>query len=237
MYRILFVMSLLVGVGVLSGCASIVSDTDSTTYIETTPEKCHCTLHGQDFKRVVNTPDSVHLPSEAAPIIISCEAEGYRTNSTELDTEVDGWIFGNIIFGGIIGAVVDASRGAGMEYPDKITLQLDPIYFETAEKRDAYYDQRETVVRKLYDDRIGKVERRYRDKENADRRARLVEKLEDARDEELRRLGEDRRTSVVGTADPVQPAPQAGTVAPPQPAGQAAEDDQLPGSANTASYP
>jgi PBP1b-binding outer membrane lipoprotein LpoB len=40
---------------VLPGCASIVSDNNSGTYIETDPEKARCELHGQDFKRVVDT--------------------------------------------------------------------------------------------------------------------------------------------------------------------------------------
>mgnify|MGYP001010576331 FL=1 len=95
-----------------AGCASVVSKTDSTTYLETDPEKARCVLHGQDFKRVVTTPDSIQLPSAAAPITVACEAEGYKTATAVLDTKSDGWIWGNILLGGVIGAVVDGARGA-----------------------------------------------------------------------------------------------------------------------------
>ena len=51
-------VSVLLAVGLLAACASIVSDNKSTTYIET-------------------DPDSVHLPADAAPIT------GAKTNTGE----------------------------------------------------------------------------------------------------------------------------------------------------------
>jgi len=54
---------------VLSGCASIVSESESTTYIETDPETARCELHGQDFKRVVTTPTSIHLPADEVAFV------------------------------------------------------------------------------------------------------------------------------------------------------------------------
>lgn len=138
---------LLASASMLSACASIVSDNDSTTYFQTDPvEKARCELHGQDFTRVINTPDSINLPSDAAPITVACSAPGYRTTTKELDTELDGWIFGNLIFGGIVGGVVDIARGAGQKYPPQITVILDPESFESASGRDAHYAKRSKEV-------------------------------------------------------------------------------------------
>lgn len=135
----------------LCGCASIVSDNKSVTYLETTPEACKCELHGQDFTRVVTTPDSISLPSEAAPLTIACTAPGYKRTTATLDTAADGWIWGNIIFGGIVGGVVDAARGAGFKYPAKFSLMLEPESFPTVQDRDAWYDKRKAGIEAAYD--------------------------------------------------------------------------------------
>ncbi len=130
----------------LPGCASIVSDNNSGTYIETDPEKARCELHGQDFTRVVETPNSVMLPSSAAPVTIACKAEGFKNTTAVLDTKLDGWIFGNLLFGGIIGVAVDAARGAGQKFPPRFSLVLEPERFNSLTDRDLYYDGRRKAV-------------------------------------------------------------------------------------------
>lgn len=97
---------------VLSACASIVSDNDTTTHLQTEPEVARCELRGKNLDRVVHTPHSVNLPASAAPITVARKADGYRTATAELDTSTDGWIFGNVLFGGVVGTAVDAVRGA-----------------------------------------------------------------------------------------------------------------------------
>ncbi len=130
----------------LANCASVVSDNDSATYVETVPEKARCELHGQDFTRVINTPNSIQLPSSAAPITVACAAEGHKNTTASLDTSMDGWILGNLIFGGIIGVAIDAARGAGMKYPPRVTVVLEPEAFPTASARDLWYDSRRKQI-------------------------------------------------------------------------------------------
>jgi hypothetical protein len=172
-----------------------VSKTDSTTYIETNPEKARCVLHGQDFKRVVNTPDSIALPAGAAPITVSCAADGYRPATAVLDTKIDGWIFGNIIFGGLIGLAMDAARGAGFKYPPKFSIVLEPEEFKSLAERDAWYDARLAETRTRWDAAIKKAldgcPSNNEDKSTCERRAAAAEKN---RDEELAEL-EARRSS------------------------------------------
>ncbi|MBF0269945.1 MAG: hypothetical protein HQL44_15275 [Alphaproteobacteria bacterium] len=138
----------------LPGCASIVSDNNSGTYIETDPEKARCELHGQDFTRVVETPNSVMLPSSAAPVTIACKANGYKNTTAVLDTKLDGWIFGNLLFGGIIGVAVDAARGAGQKFPPRFSLVLEPERFSSLGERDQYYDGR----RKATEDKWARIQ-------------------------------------------------------------------------------
>lgn len=136
---------------VLANCASIVSDNDSSTYIETVPETARCELHGQDFTRVVNTPSSIQLPSSAAPITVACKADGHLNTTATLDTSMDGWILGNIVFGGVVGFVVDAARGAGMKFPPRVTVLLEPESFPDAVARDRWYDERKRQTIEKWD--------------------------------------------------------------------------------------
>ncbi|CCQ73432.1 hypothetical protein [Magnetospira sp. QH-2] len=109
------------------GCASIVSDNDSTTYIRSKPAQAACDLSGHNFQRSIVTPSSVTMPANAAPVTIACQADGYQMTTAQLDTSMDGWIFGNLIFGGIIGAAIDLGRGAGQIYPTEFDVALHEV--------------------------------------------------------------------------------------------------------------
>ena len=130
----------------LSGCASIVSDNDWNTYLQTDPEKARCQLNGRDFNRTVDTPSNITLPSSAAPLTVTCQADGYKQETQTLDTSIDGWIFGNVLIGGLIGVAVDAVRDAGEKYPPQMTVVLEPNSFPTAEVRDAWYERRRRLL-------------------------------------------------------------------------------------------
>lgn len=186
------------GLASLSACASIVSDNDSTTYISTEPEEARCELHGQDFKRVVNTPTSITLPADAAPITVACNAEGFQTTTAELDTSMDGWIVGNIIFGGLIGFAIDAARGAGQKFPPQIALVLDPESFDSNADLEAWYTRRRAELEKKWSRAMDEAKSRC-----ARGQAELCNKrqanLEKARDEELEALERKRDNAQVGS--------------------------------------
>jgi len=190
-------VALILAAPMFVGCASIVSDDDSTTYIETDPEKARCELHGQDFRRVVETPDSVHLPSEAAPITVACKADGYRETAEVLDTSMDGWIIGNIIFGGIIGAAVDAARGAGQKFPPRFMVVLEPSSFSTATERDDWYDRRRRLLEDRWKKAISQVEAQCSDDAIDDACERQVKELQVKRDAELEKLESRRGRALV----------------------------------------
>ncbi len=177
----------LMGVG---GCASVVSDDESTTYIGTNPENARCELHGQDFTRVVNTPASLHLPANSAPMTIACRAEGYFLTTEELDTEADGWILGNLLFGGIIGIAIDAASGAGQKFPPQISIVLQPSEFTSEQARDEWFAARRTAINNTWDSAVEALEKQC----NENNRTRpencpqLMEKALSSRQRELAEL-------------------------------------------------
>ncbi len=163
-------------------------------YIETDPEQARCELHGQDFVRVVNTPDSLHLPAKAAPITIACEAENYRLTTQSLNTKMDGWIFGNIIFGGVVGAVIDASRGAGQKYPPHVMVFLEPDAFVSEKARDEWYRQRKAALEEEWDRKIDIITTKCPpDADCSDR----LDKAQEAKEQSLIELEEIRARSEI----------------------------------------
>ncbi|MCG8508852.1 MAG: hypothetical protein MI741_06445, partial [Rhodospirillales bacterium] len=206
----------------VTGCASIVSDNESNTYIQTDPEEARCELHGQDFKRVVNTPGSVQLPAAAAPVTIACEAPGFQATTESLDTEMDGWILGNIIFGGVVGVVVDAATGAGEKFPPRVMIFLEPEAFVSEQDRNEWYDRRRTALEEEWQKKIQIVRTRCSQDTGCDGK---IARIEKARDEKLAELEERRlraRISAAGTPTPaedvaksVAPPPEIATAVPP----------------------
>ena len=186
---------------VLAGaCASIVSDNDSTTYIATEPQNARCELQGNKFKRVVDTPANISLPADAAPISVICEAEGFRQTSKDMDTSADGWIVGNILFGGIVGIAIDAARGAGQKYPEEFTVVLEPGSFESLGARDAWYDARRQEINEEWDE----VTRTIDNECNRNMKELCTKKKADAekvRAQELEALEQRRKTAVVSIPD------------------------------------
>ncbi|MDA1343699.1 MAG: hypothetical protein O2966_07555 [Proteobacteria bacterium] len=56
---------------------------------------------------------------------LSFKKEGFQEKIATLDTEVNGWYFGNILFGGIIGMlIVDPSTGAMFKLPESFGADL-----------------------------------------------------------------------------------------------------------------
>lgn len=121
-----------VALGGLAACASLVSPSETTVQLRTTPEQAQCELKGRGgFAMSVATPAAVNLPSSATPVTVTCTAPGFRPTVNTLSATANGWIWGNSAFivatGGValLGAIVDESRGAGRSYRTDAAFDLD----------------------------------------------------------------------------------------------------------------
>ena len=153
---------LLFGAGLTaSSCASIVSDAETVTQISTQPEGARCELYGRHgYERIVTTPGAVTLHAKSAPITVVCRREGYKVGSAELRTTTDGWVLGNILFGGLIGMAVDSTSGAGKDYQEQLTIVLVPEKFESLEELNGWYDDRHRIIETEWEATISQMESR-----------------------------------------------------------------------------
>jgi len=102
-----------------AGCASIVSKSDWPVTFNSAPEGA--TIKVTDANGAVvfkgTTPTTVTLQADngffsKARYIVESEQNG-KTSTMTINAQVNGWYFGNLLFGGIIGMlIVDPATGA-----------------------------------------------------------------------------------------------------------------------------
>lgn len=111
----------------LTGCASIVSGTNQSVSIETNPtNNATCSLTNDKGKWFVsNTPGSVTVNRSYQDLVIECQKKGYQSGASKVKSTTKPMAFGNVIFGGVIGAGVDAASGAAYDYPTNIHISMN----------------------------------------------------------------------------------------------------------------
>lgn len=171
-----------------SGCASI-SSKKTQTLVETIPDKAECNLVGENYKQFITTPSTLDIPAKSAPVTIICTKEGYFQATEQIDTKMDGFILGNILMGGLIGAAIDAGTGAGKQYPEKVVLVLNKRDFFSQEEMDAWYGNRDKEINAQADREIQAIDVGCpdNDREICARKVKKVNELRETRLLELKK--------------------------------------------------
>jgi hypothetical protein len=131
----------LAGVIPLAACATVVSGTSQTLFVETprvTGAACRLSDSQQGTWYLPSTPGSVTVRKGYGPLHIVCEKDGYETTIVSGDEEFAPATLGNIVLGGAIGIFVDAASGAAQRYPDKVVVWMKPLRFTSPEEGTAW---------------------------------------------------------------------------------------------------
>ena len=105
----------------LTSCATIMHGTGQSVGISSNPSEAGIYVDGQYFGR---TPMFVRLTRKDNHIV-RIELAGYKPFETTLTRQMSGWVFGNVIFGGLIGVAVDAiSGGIYRLTPEQVHAQM-----------------------------------------------------------------------------------------------------------------
>lgn len=117
MRRLLSIFSLVF----LPGCASIMHGTSQDVGLSSTPTNAKVFVDNQPFG---NTPMVAKL-SRKDNHIVRMNLDGYQPFEATLTKSVSGWVWGNIVFGGLIGLAVDAVSGGLYNLtPEQIAGQM-----------------------------------------------------------------------------------------------------------------
>lgn len=130
--KAVFVLAL-VALPMFTGCASIVNGPTQNINIAThdsktlEPISANCTVSNAEGSTTVVTPSSVSVNRDSSPLSVSCVEGGYSDRTETFDSRMSGWMFGNILFGGLVGIAVDAISGSAMEYLDNLKVFMNPV--------------------------------------------------------------------------------------------------------------
>jgi len=113
----------------LSGCASIVSGSHQDISINTSPEGAKCAVYrdGVQVGYVNSTPGIVSVSRRSSDIWVGCVKDNYDFSNAKNSSDFNGWVIGNLGFGGLIGLVVDMSTGASHAYDRDVNMTLPTL--------------------------------------------------------------------------------------------------------------
>ena len=115
----------------LTGCASITGSKTQSVSIQTSADSqaldgANCTLSNDEGRWLVTSPGTVGVHKSTADLSIACIVRnGFGGNAVAVSKANLG-VWGNILFGGIPGYVIDRYTGAGFNYPATIRVPLAP---------------------------------------------------------------------------------------------------------------
>ena len=108
-------------IAILTGCATIMHGTSQDIGLQSSPTNAKVLVDGLPMG---NTPVVAKL-SRKDNHIVKMNLDGYQPFEATLTRSTSGWVWGNIVFGGLIGLAVDAMSGGLYNLsPNQISGQL-----------------------------------------------------------------------------------------------------------------
>ena len=118
----------------LTGCASIFSEQTYPVQITSEPSRATVEIRDEDGNVVYNgtTPATVKLASSAGYFdgeryTVIYRKPGYDDEQFVIESGVDGWYWGNLLLGGLLGMlIIDPATGAMFDLPSKAGATMKP---------------------------------------------------------------------------------------------------------------
>ncbi len=128
-----------------TGCASIVNGTNQPVSVETKHQGdavagANCKLANNKGTWFVKTPGSVTVHRSAEDLSVTCEKDGLDPGMASVPSSTKPMAFGNILFGGPIGAGIDVANGSAFDYPGLIQVEMEQGTAATEEAKPAAKD-------------------------------------------------------------------------------------------------
>lgn len=113
----------------LPGCASIIEGSSQNLNLATVPNvPSQCTLTNERGSWQVNAPGRVTLDRSVSDLNVECVANGFSGDTIE-ESGLEPWAAGNLLFGGVIGGVVDAATGSLFAYDKNLSVPVSPVRY------------------------------------------------------------------------------------------------------------
>ena len=110
------------------GCSTITQSENQplslTATYENKPVEASCQLKNDKGSWDARAPANVAVRKSNEDLEVTCKRDGMPDGILKAISRAAGSMFGNIIFGGGIGAIIDHSKGTGYNYPDQLPVKM-----------------------------------------------------------------------------------------------------------------
>jgi hypothetical protein len=87
-------------------------------------EKVDCEFKNDKGEWKAVAPGFVGIQRSAEDLLVTCKKEGEKDGFLRAISRAAASMFGNILFGGGIGALIDHNKGTGYNYPDALVVVM-----------------------------------------------------------------------------------------------------------------
>jgi hypothetical protein len=119
---------LLMSVMLVTGCATITGTETQSLSLQALDAKgeavadTECKLTNDKGTWRAKPPTTTTVTRSAEDLLVQCDAEGEQTGTVRAVSRANSGLFGNIIFGGGVGAIIDHTKGTAYDYPSIIRV-------------------------------------------------------------------------------------------------------------------
>lgn len=110
------------------GCSTITQSEGQvlslTATYEGKPVAPECQLKNDKGSWTTKAPVNITVRKSNEDLEVTCKKEGMPDGLLKAISRAAGSMWGNIIFGGGIGALIDHSKGTGYDYPDQLPVKM-----------------------------------------------------------------------------------------------------------------
>jgi hypothetical protein len=126
--------------GALGGCATLTgSETQGIALQAVDPAGgavagAECALSNDKGRWSVKPPAVAVVTRSPEDLHVQCEAKGVQPGIVKAVSRANAGLFGNIVFGGAVGAIIDHSKGTAYDYPPAIRVVFGTV--QVLDRRD-----------------------------------------------------------------------------------------------------
>lgn len=111
-----------------AGCSTITQSENQTLALtamyQDKPVTPQCRLSNDKGSWDSKAPANVAVRKSGEDLNITCKQDGMPDGILKAISRANGSMYGNIIFGGAVGALIDHSKGTGYLYPSQLPVKM-----------------------------------------------------------------------------------------------------------------
>jgi len=122
MMKIIFAV---IALGSLGACSTIVNDSHVPMNLSFSDNSSgECSLRNKRESYETEIPRSVNIRRSDDPLVYNCKTSDGRAANGTINSEIGQTMAGNIIFGGGVGAIIDANNDMHRNYPAQFVIPV-----------------------------------------------------------------------------------------------------------------